>query len=120
MYLRNPLRLKRWAGKSVKERCVLFHRHFGNHRINPTLLRKVYQIHKIKSKRIKKVKLINPFKEIEYENWRLQIKDEIQKLKLEGKKMIYLDECVFTSKTMKTTDYTPLRKPHCIPYTSIN
>ena len=73
--------LDRWAGKSLKERCVLFHRHFGNHRINRTLLRKVYQMHKIKSKRIKKVKLINPDKEIEYENWRKEIKDKVRRLK---------------------------------------
>ena len=69
--------LSRWAGKSIKERCILFHRHFGNHRINPTLLSKVYRIHKIRSKKIKKVKLINPTKETEYENWRIEIKNNI-------------------------------------------
>lgn len=69
----------------------------------------VYRIHKIKSKRIKQVKLINPDKEIEYENWRLEIKNRIGKLKSKAYRIIYLDECVFTTKTMKSTDYTLLK-----------
>ena len=87
----------------------MFHRHFGNHRINCTLLRKVYRIHKIKSKRIKKVKLINPDKEIEYENWRKEIKDRVRRLKFHQYRIIYLDECVFTTKTLRSTDYTLLK-----------
>ena len=37
-YLTSADTLKSWAGKPLAERCVLFHRHFGNHRINQTLL----------------------------------------------------------------------------------
>ena len=66
--------LHNWIGLSLKERCIMFHRHFGNHRINPTLLRKFYLQHKIKKKKIKWVKHINPDKEQEYEEWRLNIK----------------------------------------------
>ena len=98
----------------MKERCILFHRHFGNHRINRTLLRKVYRIHKIKSKKIKKVKLIDPNKEIEYENWRKEIKGRVKKLKDKSYRIIYLDECVFTTKTLKTSDYTLKKIPHRI------
>ena len=66
-YLTNPETLKLWSGVALAWRCVLFHRHFGNHRINPTLLRKVYRIHRIKRKRIKLTKEIKPEKEQEYE-----------------------------------------------------
>ena len=45
----------------------MFHRNFGNHRINPTLLSKFYKKFKIKKKKIKWVKHINPDKEAEYE-----------------------------------------------------
>ena len=45
----------------------MFHRHFGNHHINATLLHKFYLKHKIKKKKIKWVKHINPDKEAEYE-----------------------------------------------------
>ena len=74
-FLTDQQTLTRWAGKSLWERCILFHRHFGSHRINPTLLRKVYQVHKIKSKKVKQVKLIKPDKELEYENWRIEIRE---------------------------------------------
>ena len=109
-----------WSGKPLKERCLLFHRQFGNHRINSTLLRKVYRIHKIKNKKIKKTKPFNPEKEIEYENWRLEIKERIKTLKAQGYRIIYLDETLFTTKTLKSTDYTLKLKPHRILQASIN
>jgi len=79
-YLKDTEVLRSWAGKSLKQRCILFHRHFGNHRINPTLLRKFYLLNKIKSKKIKMVKHIDPSKETEYETWRQEIKARIKKL----------------------------------------
>ena len=74
-YLINPDTLELWIGRTLKERCVLFHRHFGNYRINPTLLRKIYQIHKIRNKKIKFVKHIDQNKELEYEKWRIELKE---------------------------------------------
>ena len=56
---------------------MLFHRHFGNHRINCTLLRKFYRIYKIRAKRIKFTKPIDPVKEQLYEQWRIDIKEHI-------------------------------------------
>ena len=76
-YLTSPETLNEWSGKSLAKRCVLFHRHFGTHRINPTLLRKVYRLHKIKRKRIKLTKEIKPEKEWEYEAWRQGIKERL-------------------------------------------
>ena len=80
-FLTSEETLQRWSGKSLARRCTLFHRHFGNHRINPTLLRKVYRLHKIKRKRIKLTKLIKPEKEEEYEAWRQDMKKRIEMLK---------------------------------------
>ena len=73
-FLLHPDTLHNWIGLSLKQRCILFHRHFGNHRINPTLLHKFYLKHKIKKKKIKWVKHINPDKEAEYEQWYLDLK----------------------------------------------
>ena len=73
-FLRSPDTLLNWSGKSLKERCLLFHRQFGDHRINPTLLTQFYAKHKIKRKRVKTVKEIDPAKEAEYEKWRQDIK----------------------------------------------
>ena len=66
-FLTNHERVNNWASYTLKHRCLLFHRQFPDHRINPTLLTKVYRIHKIKRKKVKFVKHINPAKEPEYE-----------------------------------------------------
>ena len=105
---------------SLKNRCIFFHRHFGNHRINPTLLSKVYRIHKIKAKKIKSVKLIDPEKEQEYEQWRKDLITRIQSLRQQNTRIIYLDECVFTSKTILMRDYTNLKCNRRIPQTQLN
>ena len=99
-FLKSPDTLLKWASKSLKERCLLFHRQFGDHRINPTLLTQFYAKHKIKRKRVKTVKEIDPAKEAEYEKWRQDIKQKIADLKQEHYRIIYLDESLFTTKTI--------------------
>ena len=119
-YLRNPDTLALWVGKSLDERCVMFHRHFGNHRINQTLLRQFYQKHKIKRKRIKLTKQIKPDRENESEQWRLAVKERVSDLKGAGYRIIYLDECFITSKTMMTMSYSPYKTSHRIPMSSVD
>ena len=108
-YLLDPDTLHSWIGLSLKQRCLMFHRHFGNHRINATLLRNFYREHKIRKKKIKWVKHINPDKEAEYEQWRLDLKVELAQLKRDHYRIIYLDEAVFTTKTIRSVEYTPNR-----------
>ena len=114
-FLLDPDTLHNWIGLSLKERCIMFHRHFGNHRINPTLLRKFYLQHKIKKKKIKWVKHINPDKEQEYEEWRINIKQELEDLRKEHYRIIFLDEAVFTTKTIRSVEYTANRQPLRVP-----
>lgn len=87
----------------------MFHRHFGNHRINPTLLSRFYLLNKIKKKKIKWVKHINPDKEAEYEQWRLDLKQKLADLRRDHYRIIFLDEAVFTTKTIRNVEYTPNR-----------
>lgn len=111
-FLCNPQTLSKWSGKSYKERCILFHRQFGNHRINPTLLKKVYTKHKIKRKKIKLTKTIKPGKDQEYEQWRCCIKDRIKDLVEQDYCIIYTDESYFTTKTIQMTDISPSKIHH--------
>ena len=119
-FLKDPDTLHKWIGLSLKERCLMFHRHFGNHRINSTLLSKFYKKYKIKCKKIKFVKLINPEKEHEYERWRLELKEQIADLKQKHYRIIYLDESIFTTKTIRRKEYTPNRNPLRIEQSKIN
>ena len=119
-FLISPDTLHNWIGLSLKERCVFFHRHFGNHRINPTLLRKFYQKHKIKKKKIKWVKHINPDKEAEYEQWRLDLKQQLADLRRDHYRIVFLDEAIFTTKTIRKIEYTPNRRPLRVPQALLN
>ena len=38
---------------SLKDRCKMFRKEFPTAKLNPTLLRKIYSIHKIKKKKIR-------------------------------------------------------------------
>ena len=55
------------------------------------------------------MKQINPDKEEEYEKWRLDLKGKLTKLKEDHYRIIYLDEAVFTTKTIRLIEYTTNR-----------
>ena len=56
-FLTNPETLRLWAGKSMKERTILFHRKFPNKRIAVTSLRRPYLSKVIKRKVVRQEKL---------------------------------------------------------------
>ena len=56
----NPETLKFWAGRTLKERVILFHRKFPNKRIAVTSLRRLYQQKKIKRKVVRQEKVKPP------------------------------------------------------------
>ena len=52
-FLVSPRTLERWAGFTMKQRTVLFHRQFTNKRIACTTLRRLYAKHGIKRKKVR-------------------------------------------------------------------
>ena len=52
-FLTDQKTLELWAGKTGKERCVLFHRRFPNKRLALTTLRRIYAKHMIKRKKVR-------------------------------------------------------------------
>ena len=59
-FLLNERVLEQWAGKTMKERTVLFHRRFPDKRIAVTSLRRLYLKHKIRRKRVRHEKVLPP------------------------------------------------------------
>ena len=57
-YLINPQTIQQWAGRTVKERAILFQRQFQKKRIAVTSLRRLYQKHGIKSKKVRQEKVM--------------------------------------------------------------
>ena len=59
-FLLNERVLEQWAGKTMKERTVLFHRRFPDKRIAVTSLRRLYVKHKVRRKRVRHEKVLPP------------------------------------------------------------
>ena len=55
-FLIDPVTLERWAGLTMKQRTIYFHRKFTNKRIAVTSLRRLYLKHKIKCKKVRQEK----------------------------------------------------------------
>ena len=57
-FLTSSKTLELWSGKTISERCILFHRNFPNKKIAPTSLRRFYLQHKIKRKKVRQEKYL--------------------------------------------------------------
>jgi len=74
----------------------------------------------VRRKNIRVIKQIDPAKLNEYEEWRLEIKQRIKELKEQHYRIIYLDESIFTTKTITKKDYSPQHVYHQIPQVRLN
>ena len=52
----SPRTLEQWAGLTMKQRTVLFHRQFTDKRVAVTSLRRLYLKHGVKRKRVRQEK----------------------------------------------------------------
>ena len=68
-YLRDPATLKAWAGRSLIERTVLYHRKFPHKVISAMELCRLYRRNKIKRKAVTRYKTATPEKQAEYDAW---------------------------------------------------
>ena len=66
-YLKDPAILKAWAGRSLIERAVLYHRRFPHKVISAMELCRFYRRNKIKRKAVTRYKTATPEKQAEYE-----------------------------------------------------
>ena len=63
-FLLKPLTLKQWAGLTLQERTVLFHRRFPDKRISTTSLRRLYLRNGVRRKKVRQVKVRPPVVQI--------------------------------------------------------
>ena len=68
-YLKDPAILKAWAGRSLIERAVLYHRRFPHKVLSAMELCRFYRRNKIKRKAVTRYKTATPEKQAEYEEW---------------------------------------------------
>ena len=85
--------------KSIKERCVLFHRQFPEKFIKPWRLRMIYKVNIIKRKMIKITKMPRRIDENRYNDLRNVMRERLRTAIKQKRKIIWLDETMFTKTT---------------------
>ena len=88
--------LMRWAGRTFKERCKLFHRIYPDKRIAITSLRRLYLKHKIKRKKVRQEKIKPGHVKATFEDQKYKKAGELDQARKKGHKILFLDEINFT------------------------
>ena len=98
--------LNLWAGRTLAERCMLFHRKFPHKRIAVTSLRRLYLTHGIKRKIVRQEKLRPSHIRDNLEESKRKKLAEINAAIAEGRKMLWLDELNFTKRTLQSKEWS--------------
>ena len=105
-YLTSQETLELWAGKSLAERAKLFHRKFTDRWTYPAKISKIYKDNGITKKRVKIQKSTGKQTLTEYQRATQKCKEEVEQAIAEGLPVIYIDESVFSKRTINDTDYS--------------
>ncbi len=98
-FLVHPDNLRTWVPHSLRMRTKLFHRHFPDKVISVWKLSQIYRRHRIVYKKIKYSLLKTKQKQQEVQERLIDVTAQMLKLYQEDKRMIFIDEVTFSSKT---------------------
>jgi hypothetical protein len=98
--------LKRWAGIPLTERTVLFSKQFPDKIISAVAIWRLYRKHGVKLKLVRLNKTTPPPRLHNFEVQRLKVLELLAQAKRENRRMVYLDEVLFTKRTFLTRSYT--------------
>ena len=98
-FLRSEATLREWAGLTMAERCVRFHRTFPEVRCSVTTLRKVYRRLAISYRKVKLVAEQSQRANNGLGEKRMVARAQLAAAKASGHKIVFLDECMFSYST---------------------
>ena len=119
-YICSESTLKAWVTKSIKERCVLFHRQFPEKFIKPWRLRMIYRVNLIKRKTIKITKMPRRIDNSRYEGLRAVMRERLSAAIQQKRKIIWLDETMFTRTTNLSQEWSKRNKNIWLPVERMN
>ena len=105
-FLLNERVLEQWAGRTMKERTVLFHRQFPDKRIAVTSLRRLYLKHKIRRKRVRHEKVLPAGLRANYAEKCRALLAELEWVENENRTVVFLDEINFTKLSLSRTEWS--------------
>ena len=95
-FLLNPRILERWAGFTMKQRTIMFHRQFTDKRIAVTSLRRLYLKNGVRSKKVRQEKVMPEQTRQNFVQKSRSLVEDIEQAKREGRLIIYIDEILFS------------------------
>jgi hypothetical protein len=108
-YLVSSSTLQECAHLSLAERATLFHRRYGEVKISPTSIRRIYLRHKIRFKNIKRGKREIDFSEAHYLSLFHRMRALVKQMEESQTRVVYLDETVFTFRTFRSKGWAHRR-----------
>ena len=108
-YLVSSSTLQDCACLSLVERAQIFHRQFGEIKISPTTIRRIYLKHKIRFKNIKRGKREIDFAETRYASLFHRMRSLLNQMQESKTKVVYLDETMFTFSTFRAKSWAHKR-----------
>lgn len=105
-YLTDRDTLQQWSGRTLLERCILFHRRFADKKISKTKLHQTYRDHGIRNKVVKYTKFQPTQNAYKYESERRLARFGLQFAYKKDMKVLFLDEVNFTRHSNHRTAYS--------------
>ena len=87
----------------------MFHRRFGEVKVSPTTIRRIYLRHKIRFKNIKRGKREIDFSEPHYKQLFLRMHQLLHEMQRSKTRVVYLDETMFTFRTFRAKGWAHRR-----------
>ena len=104
-YIRQPAVVRKWAGHSFDERAVLLRRRFPSVRVSGSTIGRYYRILHIKPKAVSLKKLVNRKTQLRINRETPIIRELLRMYLLTNTRVLFLDECMFTTKTYRKREY---------------
>jgi transposase len=105
-YLASEGNLIRDCALTLEERAVRFHRWFPEIRISPSAISKLYKKLKIKKKTIQIKKSYTKAQQDKLAKDKNKMKADIDSAIDQGRKLLFADECLFSSKASQKTAFS--------------
>ena len=98
--------LEQWAGLTMKQRAVLFHRRFPDRRIAVTSLRRLYLRHGIRRKKVRLEKTMTQRVRRNFVQNCRGLLAELEQAEREGRLLVFADEILFTKRALKLREWS--------------
>jgi transposase len=105
-FLTSLYTLEQWAGLTMKQRTVLFHRRFTDKRIAVTSLRRLYLRHGIRCKKVRLAKTMTQRVRRNFVQSCQRLLSEMEQAEHEGCVLVFADEICFTKRSIRLREWS--------------